>query len=322
MISLRKNLTSRRLTLTILLLSLGGMTAITAMRQDDGEDSERRLWNKKFLAARAKAKTPAGPSSSNALPPSTTQRQDQPQAVQPRDAGVSGADPTEIPDEQLIGITFWRFREATALERNSEKRLLLQQKYLGDRFGAETPFERNNLVRLSIEAPRVEGAYLYVIDSELYANGSVGNPHLIFPSRTVRNGDNEVRAGKVLDLPSLTDNISFFSFDSDRADYAGEQLTIIINPRPLNLPTTDGPPLPLNRQQVAQLRDWERDWGGPVERREDKARLGAMRTAIEKDASEGDRLLTQRDPLPQTIYRVKSKPGGGLLIVLPMRFKQ
>src|SRR5262249_46505854 len=244
-------------------------------------------------------------------------------AVQPGEQPVAPAvEAAKATDDQLIGITFWRLREATSRELNSEKRLLLQQKYILDRVAADTAFKRDDMVRLSIEAPRVDGAYIYVIDRELYADGSIGKPHLIFPSRTVRNGDNKISAGKVLDIPASTDIISYFSFDSDRADYTGEQLTIIISPRPLNLPRSEGPPLPLNPEQVAQLREWERDWSGPTERRETNALLGATRTVVERDASEGERLLTQRDPLPQTIYRVKVRPvnpGGCLLINAPLR---
>lgn len=325
MISMRNTVTARTLILTVLLLSLGGLTALTApMWQDDEEDGERRIWNKKFLAARAKTKSPGGPPPAQAQPPAaTTQPPVQPQPVQPRNQpDAPGAETAEVSDEQLIGITFWRLREATAREVNNEKRLLIQKKFVADRVAAETTFKRDDIVRLSIEAPRADGAYLYVIDRELYADGSIGSPHLIFPSRTVRNGEHEIAAGKVLDLPASTDNIPYFSFDSDRADYRGEQLTIIISPRSLNLPRSEGPPLPLNREQVAQLRKWEQDWSGVVERREAKSQLGAKRTVVERDASEGERLLTQRDPLPQTIYRVKTQPGGYLLITVPLRIAQ
>ncbi|HKQ78971.1 MAG TPA: hypothetical protein VJ810_35060 [Blastocatellia bacterium] len=328
MISLRNSVTARTLTLTALLLSLGGLTALTApMWQDDEQDVERRLWNKKFLAARAKAKSPSGTSPTQSQPPAaTTQPPAQSQPAQPREQpGVPVAEGDEAPAEQLIGITFWRLREATARDLNGEKRLLLQQKYIAGRVAAETTFKRDDLVRLSIEAPRANGAYLYVIDRELYADGAIGSPHLILPSRTVRNGDHEVGVGKVLDLPASTDNIPYFSFSSDRADYAGEQLTIIISPRPLNLPRSEGAPAPLNQEQVEQLRNWERDWSGVVERREAKSQLGAKRTVVERDASEGERLLTQRDPLPQTIYRVKTQPanpGGYLLITVPLRIAQ
>ena len=313
MISLRNNLASVTLTLTVL-FCIGGLPALTAPKWQDEEDSERRLWNKKFLTARAKAKRPGGSPAPKTQPPASA---NQP-VVQAGDSH-GGPETEEVADEQLIGITFWRLREATSRELNSEKRLLLQQKYIAGRVAAETAFKRDDLVRLSIEAPRAEGAYLYVIDREIYSDGSVGIPHLILPSRTVRNGDHEIIAGKVLDLPDSSDSIPYFSLSSDRADYAGEQLTIIISPSPLNLGRSDGSPLPLNRDQVERLQEWERDWTGPVEKREDRTQSGANRTAIEKEASDGERLLTQRDPLPQTIYRVKAKAGGRLLISVPLR---
>src|SRR5262245_65686122 len=70
MISLKVRVTPWRLTLTVLMLSLVGLTALTAPKwQDDEEDGERRLWNKQFLAARAKAKGTGGPSAAKGQTP-------------------------------------------------------------------------------------------------------------------------------------------------------------------------------------------------------------------------------------------------------------
>lgn len=67
---------------------------------------------------------------------------------------------------------------------------------------------------------------------------------------------------------------------------------------------------------MAQL---EQQWSGPVERREAGGGAGIAWTAAEKEAESGERLLVQGDPLPQTIYRVKVKPGGKVAVTAPLR---
>ena len=49
-------------------------------------------------------------------------------------------------------------------------------------------------------------AYLYVIDREQYADGTQGEPYLIFPTTRTRGGDNSVKAGRVMEIPSQDDN--------------------------------------------------------------------------------------------------------------------
>src|SRR5690349_23992390 len=47
--------------------------------------------------------------------------------------------------------------------------------------------------------------YLYVFDREVYADKSLGEPYLIFPTTALRGGDNLVKAGRVVEIPSHDD---------------------------------------------------------------------------------------------------------------------
>ena len=69
-----------------------------------------------------------------------------------------------------------------------------------ERIEVDTPLKVNDRVRLSVESPR--DGYLYVIDREQYADGSLGDAYLIFPTRRTRGGDNRVRPGKLIDIPA------------------------------------------------------------------------------------------------------------------------
>ncbi len=49
-----------------------------------------------------------------------------------------------------------------------------------------------------------------------------GEPYLIFPTQT-RNGDNQVSAGKLIDIPN------FFRLRQGRPDQAGEPILVKVN---------------------------------------------------------------------------------------------
>jgi hypothetical protein len=66
----------------------------------------------------------------------------------------------------------------------------------------------------------------------------------------------------------------------------------------------------------------ERERSGPTEHREEKGGEGKVWTAAEKEAGEGKRVLTQEDPLPQTIYHVRVKPGAPVVVHVPLRIVQ
>jgi hypothetical protein len=49
---------------------------------------------------------------------------------------------------------------------------------------------------------------------------------------------------------------------------------------------------------------------------------GSNKATTLKEAGEGKRLLLQQDPLPQTIYLVRVKPGAPFLVRLPLLLAQ
>jgi hypothetical protein len=258
----------------------------TPSPQNAQEENARLLWNKRFEAARAKTTT---------------------------------SSPVEAVDGELIGVTLWRLRPATPSEEQKDARLLIRKngnsKLIPERVPSSASFGESEQVRLSVESPR--DGFLYVVDRELYADGKMGNAYLIFPTRTTRGGDNTLTAGKVIDVPALSDQIPYFTLSRSRQDHTTEMLTLIVTPTKLDLPLSDSP-LKLDAAQLAQ---WEKQWGGKVEAREAPQSAGSAWTAAEKEAAEGTRQLTQGDPLPQTIYKVAVKPGTALLLNLLLRLK-
>jgi hypothetical protein len=245
-------------------------------RQKDEEDSTRRIWNKRFREAR--------------------------DHVRPRRTIGPAA------RGELVGFTIWRLLQTTANDGQCDPKV--------ERATVETLFSEGEQVRLSVEVPQEDGRYLYVIDREVYADGTMGDPYLIFPSQDTPRQGNIVTAGKPVYVPSQSDH---FTLVCARKDQVRENLTIIITPEPLKVPLgMPDTPAKLDRARVAQ---WEKQWGGGIERREEKGGAGKQWTEAEKNAGGGERRLLRGDPLPQTIYLVKVKPGMPTLLHTPLQIK-
>ena len=272
------------------------------------QEDTRRLWDSAFLSKREPSKSKPRPRKAPeyrvATPP-------------PAAAATAAPAHTAAPGE-LLGVTVWRLRRSKASD-SGDSRLLVQEtenqrtesvEWTPERVEAETPFAAGDRVRLSIESPRA--GYLYVIDRELYADGTTSDPYLIFPTQRMRDGDNSVRAGKVIELPDK----SAFKLTPLRSDYQGERLTILVTSEPLPQVTVPANAERLDPSLVAQ---WETQWAAAAERLELVGGAGQAYTGTERDAAAQGRLLTQDDELPQTLYRVLSAPGSPVVISVPLK---
>jgi hypothetical protein len=224
--------------------------------------------------------------------------------------------------EKLIGITIWSLDRAAP---KAESRQLVHEKGNTDlhqmppvRVEAETPLFEGERVRLSIESP--SNGYLYVIDREQYANGSLGQPFLIFPTMRTRGGDNRVEAGRLIDIPSQQDETGYLTVrpSRERPDQVGELLTVLVCEQPLKL-NIGRDAMPLDEKQVL---DWEYRWQAYTEQLKQVGGAGQPITPAELEAGRtASRQLVQEEATPQTIYRVLTRPGDPLLVsvLLPLR---
>ena len=215
--------------------------------------------------------------------------------------------------EAVIGVTLWRLRSAQSAD-NRGARILEHQgaksaEWTAERIEAGTRISEGERVRVSIESPAT--GYLYVIDREQYADGSLGDPYLIFPTTRTRGGNNAVVAGRVIEFPAQQDNPPYFTLTRSRPGHIGEVLILIVSPQPLAELPGSSEPIKVASDQLAQ---WEKEWGGRAEQFELEGGAGLPYTKAEKSAGgDGSRMLTQGDPLPQTILRMNAKPGVPVL---------
>jgi hypothetical protein len=292
----------------------GSLLAQTPQTSD--EESSRQIVLDRFNKARPMSKATAGMGSA-ASGMTANRAPVYRRTGASRIAGRRGARP---PATEEIGITIWRLRPSRDTDQGGRVLVLdglKQAQYTPERIEADTPLNIGDRVRLTIESPRP--GFLYIIDREQYADGSFGEPMMIFPTLRTRGGDNRVAPGKLIDIPAQEDQYSYFTAQptGNRRDQIAEVLTIILVSQALPLQIGEQP-LKITSTQVA---GWEKIWGGTAERLELIDGAGRTWTNEEKLAGAAkSRQLTQAGPPPQTVYRVARKAGGPLLVTVPLRY--
>ena len=212
-----------------------------------------------------------------------------------------------------LGLTIWRLRPMTASDDGATvivKENGSLSEWVAERVEADTVFRKGDFVRLSIESPRV--GYLYVVNRDQFADGTTGDPMVIYPWGGLAPGENRVRPGRIIDIPSQEDVPSYFKADPTSDSQVGELLTIVVTKSPLNLRISKEP-LRLSKEQFAQ---WQRTWKSDSARFEMEGGAGKLWTNEERQAASRirTRKLTRTDPAPQTIYDVAASSNAGYFV--------
>jgi len=275
---------------------LGWLVAAAPAAAQGGQPDEgsRQIWDEEFVKARPEAPRKAA----SARPAATT-----------RPARKAAAHASSF-----VGVTLWRLSPAPegsrAVTVAGEGR-----RWLPERAEVDAAIPEGQQVRIAVEASRP--GYLYVIDRERNADGTLGEPALVFPTRRIRGGDNAVQAGRVIEIPDLGDQPPYFTLKRSRPQHAEEQLLLLVAPAPLPEVTIGQDAQPLSRTQVEE---WERRWGARHAKLETPGGAGRAYTTSEHEAASApSRLLTRGEPLPQTLYRVETAVGNPTLVVVTLR---
>lgn len=220
---------------------------------------------------------------------------------------------------QQLGLTIWRLRATK--KTDSGTRIIVQEdaetvEWTPERVAADMPLKMGEKIRLSFEAPQT--GFLYVIDREKYADGSLGEPYLIFPTTRTRGGDNKAAPGHIIEIPAQDDRPNYFTLKQTRSDQVGEVVTVIVSAQPLEAITIGEKALKLAPELFAQ---WEKQWSATTEAFELADGAGRPWTKAEQEAgADKTRQLTQDDPGPQTVYRVAVKPGAPMLVNVGLKY--
>jgi hypothetical protein len=282
------------------------------------QTSQRKIVSDYFAKNRKPAPQPSG-SPSQSLPlQSRTRKREQPRTYTLVSKQVKKPGRMATAQIRQLGVTIWKLRPVTASDAGTPASNHGPAKeWETARVQGNTKLKAGDLVRLSIES--AHPGYLYVINQEVFADGTRSKPRLIYPWSGLRNGDNWVRPGTIVDIPSAGDQISYFTA-KPKLNQAGELLTIIVSKSPLNVEISDPPA----EVPLAQFVVWERSWRRDVEQYELDGGAGEAWTEKEQLAASRTRRreLTREDPGPQTIYQINAANKRGYLIGVRLEYSQ
>jgi hypothetical protein len=290
----------RQLASLIVLCTVSFTAAVTSKAQD--EETTRKLWDTAFINSGSKKSSPR----------KTTKRSYRIETPNVPTAGVDG--------ETVVGVTLWRLRRATSTD--SGERLIVHEgaeaaEWLPERISANTRLDQGDRLRISVEAART--GYLYVVDREQYADGSLSEPYLVFPTTRTLGGNNQVTVGKITELPARDDRPPYFTVKRSRSDQVAEVLSVLISPSPLEgIEITDK----AQKLTEAQVSKWEKSWGARVGLLELEKGVGKAWSKEEKEAgSDVARVLKSDAPAPQAIYyRPNTKSSEPILVKVRLRY--
>jgi len=294
----RKTIPSRRVLVAwVMTLCVAGLLVAMA-QQPQEEETTRQLWDTAFI------------NQGNKQAARRTVRRNY-RIVTPQ------VPVTRVSAETVIGVTLWRLRPTRPADTG--ERIITHDgpesvEWLPERVSSTGRLSEGDRIRMSIEAART--GYLYVVDQEIYADGSKGEPFLIFPTTRTRGGDNSVKAGRVIEIPSQDDSPPFFTLKRTRVDHVGENVIVLVTPTPIEgLAITDR----AQRLSDETLASWEKSWGAQTGRLEMENGDGKPWTRQEKEAgADSTRSLKEDEPAPQTIYY---RPGASSTVPVLVKVK-
>jgi hypothetical protein len=222
--------------------------------------------------------------------------------------------------DSFVGVTLWRMRLSKPSDPVRFRGLVHDQDPSGqaewtpERVALATAIQSDELLRLSIESAR--RGRLYVIDRDIYPDGTFGKPELVFPTTRLRGGDNHVEPGLLIEIPDAQDKPPAFRVEKTRPGQTGVLLTIIVAPAPIPGLAVSSNTVKLTEPQVAA---WERRWGSSVQRLDQKDPGKVYTTAEAAAATRGERVLRAEDPIPSTLFHCHANRAEPMLIKVPLK---
>src|SRR5262249_11257779 len=101
----------------------------------------------------------------------------------------------------------------------------------GARVDDSAAFSTGERVRLGLELLSRD-AFVYIIDREQFADGSYGDPYLIFPTKNINGGKHLARPGQQVQLPRAGGCFCVKSRQPAKP-LAAENLIVVVSPAPL-----------------------------------------------------------------------------------------
>jgi len=263
------------------------------------------------FVSRVSASKQAGAAVRPSLAPSSA-----PEPAAPNVPTTSKVQAPKLTTEEL-GVTFWRLRPVADTDGDvptfSVKVGDGSERWAAERVRSSTLFKPGDRVRFTIESSR--SGYLYIANREVYVDGGNGEAEIIFPTLRTRSGDNHVAAGTLVEIPGSADSVPYFTIEQRGSNYAGEELIVVISPTELSNIEKSLRSQPISRANLDKWYEWQT--GAEIYDADDGEGLAFTKTE-ELAVTSTSRSLTRDEPLPQTIYRVKTTKATPLFVIIRM----
>jgi hypothetical protein len=215
-----------------------------------------------------------------------------------------------------MGVTVWRLSPSQCpipdcplpkTSADSSKGLVDTATRIDD----NVPLNNGDRVRLGLESLARSG-YVYIIDREQFADGSLGEGVLIFPTRKIDSGKNWAQPGQQIHLPRAGGCFCVKSRNSQKVLVA-DVLTVVLSRTTLLRAEeigTDAIPVPIGLISFLARADKERTFRGLLNGGTGLAETVQEQSAGAKGLFDTAPVLTQNDLPPQTLYQSLIPIGG------------
>lgn len=208
-----------------------------------------------------------------------------------------------------IGVTIWRLSASQCPIQNCPvpKESGAGSKGLVDtatRVEDNVPLNNGERVRLGLESLSHSG-YVYIIDREQFADGSLGEGFMIFPTRKIDNGKNLALPGLQIHLPRADGCFCVKSRNTQKVLVA-DVVTVILSPTPLltfEETGADAIPVPVSLINLLARADKEKTFHGLLRGGSGLAQSAREQSAGAKGLFDTAPVLTQNDLPPQALYQ-------------------
>jgi hypothetical protein len=206
-----------------------------------------------------------------------------------------------------LGVTIWRFSPTQCAIPDCPMPVEGTRGLIdtaGTRVDDNVAFSTGERVRIGLESLSHEG-FIYVIDREQFADGTFGDPYLIFPTKRIHNGNNYARPGLQIQLPRAEGCFCVKSRNPQRV-LVSDNLIVIVSPQPLLAPE-DIPvkeiALPIKLATYISRVEKERAYRGTLQGGAGLSQTVAEVSAGTRGLFDTEPVLTQNDLPPQNFYQ-------------------
>jgi hypothetical protein len=303
------------------LLSMGLMISLSLAVSSQVSDETRGLIPREYASRLSQSIAKKRPRSNRKKPQAITKYAPESRDNSPMAPGVD------------VGVTFWRLRPARRVDdpvvlepkrivkRIKGKEVETTIKLTPERVESEAQFSDGEKLRVSIEAPFE--SYVYILNQEQYADGTLSDPFLIYPSAADIRANKRAAPGRLIYVPEEPDYFEISTLNPGGKKKSGEMFTIVLSSELVGMLPALERNEDTRKTDQALFNRLRHDWGGAVWKFQQIGEARRNITRVEKKAGpKGGELLADGDPQSQMVYHVARRADGIVLFQIGIKIAQ